>query len=76
MFSHKGSYGHGLLLSGSKGKTGAAQLAAKGALRAGLGLLTVHMPEPAAGFLQVALPEAMTSLDSGKEMIYRTSGSW
>jgi len=69
MFSHKGSYGHGLLLSGSKGKTGAAQLAAKGALRAGLGLLTVHLPESAAGFLQIALPEAMTSLDSGKEMI-------
>jgi len=69
MFSHKGSYGHGLLLSGSRGKTGAAQLAAKGALRAGLGLLTVHLPESAAGFLQIALPEAMTSLDSGKEMI-------
>ncbi|HEY5510394.1 MAG TPA: NAD(P)H-hydrate dehydratase [Prolixibacteraceae bacterium] len=69
MFSHKGSYGHGLLLSGSKGKYGAAQLAARGALRAGLGLLTVHLPEPAAGFLQIALPEAMTSLDSGKEMI-------
>ena len=68
-FSHKGSYGHGLLLSGSKGKTGAAQLAAKGALRAGLGLLTVHLPESAAGFLQIALPEAMTSLDPGKEMI-------
>ncbi len=68
-FSHKGSYGHGLLLSGSAGKTGAAQLAAKGALRAGLGLLTVHLPEPAANFLQIALPEAMTSLDSGKEMI-------
>jgi NAD(P)H-hydrate epimerase len=68
-FSHKGSYGHGLILSGSKGKTGAAQLAAKGALRAGLGLLTVHLPESAAGFLQIALPEAMTSLDSGKDMI-------
>jgi ADP-dependent NAD(P)H-hydrate dehydratase / NAD(P)H-hydrate epimerase len=69
IFSHKGSFGHGLLLSGSKGKYGAAQLAAKGALRAGAGLVTVHLPEPAGFILQVALPESMTSLDPGKEFI-------
>ena len=69
IFSHKGSCGHGLLISGSRGKYGAAQLAAKGALRAGLGLLTVHMPESAGIMLQIALPEAMSILDRNKEYI-------
>ena len=69
IFSHKGSYGHGLLLSGSKGKYGAAQLAARGALRAGLGLLTVHLPESAGAALQIGLPESMSSTDSGKDYI-------
>ena len=69
IFSHKGSYGHGLLLSGSKGKFGAAQLAAKGALRAGLGLLTTHLPESAGLILQIAVPESMISLDPGKDFI-------
>jgi NAD(P)H-hydrate epimerase len=69
IFSHKGSYGHGLLLSGSKGKAGAAQLAARGALRAGLGLLTVHLPGSAGTVLHIALPEAMTSYDSENDYI-------
>lgn len=69
IFSHKGSYGHGLLLSGSKGKYGAVQLAARGALRAGLGLLTVHLPESAGAVLQIGLPEAMSSTDPGKDYI-------
>lgn len=69
LFSHKGSYGHGLLLSGSKGKYGAAQLATKGALRAGAGLMTTHLPEAAGFILQVALPESMTNLDPGKDFI-------
>ena len=69
MFSHKGSFGHGLLISGSKGKYGAAQLGAKGALRAGAGLVTVHLPETAGFILQVALPESMTSLDPGEDFL-------
>ena len=69
IFSHKGSYGHGLLLAGSRGKYGAAQLAARGALRAGLGLLTVHLPESAGAVLQVGLPESMSSMDPGKDCI-------
>ena len=39
--SHKGSFGHVLVLGGSVGKTGAAAMAAKAALRAGAGLSTV-----------------------------------
>ena len=39
--SHKGNFGHVLILAGSVGKTGAAALAAKAALRAGAGLVTI-----------------------------------
>jgi ADP-dependent NAD(P)H-hydrate dehydratase / NAD(P)H-hydrate epimerase len=39
--SHKGNFGHVLVVAGSVGKTGAAALAAKAALRAGAGLVTV-----------------------------------
>ncbi len=69
VFSHKGIYGHGLLISGSRGKLGAAQLGARGALRSGLGLLTVHLPESAGIMLNISLPEAMTTLDKGKDFI-------
>jgi ADP-dependent NAD(P)H-hydrate dehydratase / NAD(P)H-hydrate epimerase len=44
-FSHKGTYGHALLIAGSYGKMGAAVLAAGGCLRTGVGLLTAHIPE-------------------------------
>lgn len=44
-FSHKGDYGKILLLCGSRGYTGAAALAAKGALRTGAGLVYLGVPE-------------------------------
>jgi NAD(P)H-hydrate epimerase len=58
--AHKGDFGHLLVVAGSVGKTGAAVLAASGALRAGAGLVTVATPEPCLTFVGAARPEAMT----------------
>ncbi|MCI1696929.1 NAD(P)H-hydrate dehydratase [Aneurinibacillus aneurinilyticus] len=46
-FSHKGTYGHALILAGSKEMTGAPVLSASAGLRAGCGLLTLAVPESA-----------------------------
>ncbi|MBK6390201.1 MAG: NAD(P)H-hydrate dehydratase [Saprospiraceae bacterium] len=62
-FSHKGTYGHALLINGSYGKGGAAILAAKACLRSGVGLLTNHIPSNLYNILQTSVPEAMASLD-------------
>ena len=57
--SHKGTYGHVLIVGGSRGKTGAAALAAMGALRGGAGLVTVATrPEALVPIMQHA-PEIM-----------------
>ena len=57
---HKGSRGHLLILAGSTGKTGAATLAAIGALRAGAGLVTVGVPKSLNQIMECKLTEAMT----------------
>ena len=62
--THKGHYGHALLVTGSLGKMGAAILAARACLRSGVGLLTVHVPRCGVDILQTALPEAMLSIDA------------
>ncbi len=58
--SHKGSYGHTLVVAGSLGKSGAAILAARGALRAGAGLVTAAIPESIALTVAAGQPELMT----------------
>ncbi|HIE15417.1 MAG TPA: NAD(P)H-hydrate dehydratase, partial [Bacteroidales bacterium] len=62
-FAHKGDFGHALLIAGSYGKMGACVLAAKAALRSGIGLLTVHIPSKGYNIIQTSVPEAMASID-------------
>jgi ADP-dependent NAD(P)H-hydrate dehydratase / NAD(P)H-hydrate epimerase len=45
--AHKGNFGHVLVIAGSLGKTGAAAMSARAALRAGAGLVTVGTPQSA-----------------------------
>lgn len=66
-YSHKGTYGHALLVAGSEGKTGAAILGAKSCLRTGVGLLSVKLPRSAWTPLQASLPEAMIHVDDQLE---------
>jgi NAD(P)H-hydrate epimerase len=67
-FSHKGKFGHALLIAGSMGKMGAAILSARAAMRSGLGLLTVSMPAKTEAEMNAALPEAMVLIRE-KELI-------
>src|SRR5262249_15346790 len=58
--SHKGRFGHVLVVAGSSGKSGAAVLAGFAALSTGAGLVTVATPEPVQPILATAHPEYMT----------------
>ena len=62
-FAHKGSFGHALLIAGSRGMAGASVLAARACLRSGVGLLTVHAPICNNDILQTAIPEAIVEQD-------------
>ena len=68
-FSHKGTYGHALIIAGSKGKMGAAVMAAKSALRAGAGLVSAHIPDCGYTVLQSSVPEAMCETDANETHI-------
>lgn len=59
-FSHKGDYGHTLLVCGSKGMAGAAFLAAGAALRSGCGYVTVALPDSYTAALAAVYPSALT----------------
>ena len=58
--AHKGIFGHAGIIAGSVGKTGAAALAARAALRIGAGLVTVATPSSVNEVLEAKLLEAMT----------------
>jgi NAD(P)H-hydrate epimerase len=58
--SHKGDFGRVTIVAGSRGKTGAAHLAAMGALRSGAGLVTVATPSSALPIVASMAAEMMT----------------
>lgn len=59
--SHKGMFGHALLLAGNPISMGAAVISAKACLRTGLGLLTVNVPQDERVCMQTSIPEARLS---------------
>jgi ADP-dependent NAD(P)H-hydrate dehydratase / NAD(P)H-hydrate epimerase len=63
-FSHKGVFGHALLIAGSYGMMGAAILAARACLRSGTGLLTTHVPRDGYPIIQGAVPESIFEIDA------------
>lgn len=58
--SHKGTYGHVLVLAGALGKSGAAMVCGRASLRAGAGLATIASPAPALATNLAQTPELMT----------------
>jgi NAD(P)H-hydrate epimerase len=65
-FSSKADYGSALIIAGSYGMIGAAQLCARGALRSGVGKLTMYVPRCGFNPLQTAVPEAMVQVDNNE----------
>jgi NAD(P)H-hydrate epimerase len=57
--SNKGTHGHALIIAGSKSKMGAAIIATKACLRAGVGLVTVSVPKKERHTIFISTPEAM-----------------
>ena len=69
-FAHKGDFGRGLIVAGCKEMSGAAILAARAALRSGIGLLHVHVPESIYNCVQGAVPEAMVERDAMDDYVF------
>jgi len=57
--SHKGRYGHVLVMGGNRGMSGAVQMAAEAALRVGAGLVSIATRAKHAGLISAARPELM-----------------
>ena len=77
--THKGSFGHVLMVAGSRGKTGAAILASRAAMRSGAGLVTLAAPRSLNGILAGALVEVMTEPlrdNSAEEIDPPTDDEW
>jgi len=68
-FSHKGNYGHALIVGGSYGKIGAVILATRACLTSGCGLVTALVPGCGYYPLQTAVPEAMVLTDTDENII-------
>lgn len=68
-FTHKGTYGHSLIIGGSYGKIGAVVLAAKACLKTGAGLVTTIIPKCGYNIIQTSFPECMVLTDNEENII-------
>jgi ADP-dependent NAD(P)H-hydrate dehydratase / NAD(P)H-hydrate epimerase len=68
-FSHKGNFGHALLLCGSEGKMGAAVLAAGACSRSGPGLVSAAVPRSGVVIIQGTVPECMAIPDVNEKQL-------
>lgn len=68
-FDHKGTFGHCLVIGGSRGKLGAVQLALRAALRSGCGLASTYIPSCGYTSIQTAVAEAMVITDPEEDLI-------
>ena len=66
-FSHKGTFGHTLVVGGSYGKMGSISLTATSALKTGAGMVTAFVPQCGYQILQILLPEAMVLTDKSEK---------
>ncbi len=72
-FSHKGTYGHSVIVGGSYGKIGAVILAARACLRSGSGLVSVCVPGCGYTPLQSSVPEVMVLADEEEKELREVS---
>ncbi|MCH5246771.1 MAG: NAD(P)H-hydrate dehydratase [Muribaculaceae bacterium] len=70
-YSSKADYGTGIIYAGSYGMIGAAVMAALGALRSGIGKLTVSTPICGFPIVQSSVPEALYKYTENKDVISR-----
>ncbi|ACY40045.1 carbohydrate kinase [Blattabacterium sp. (Blattella germanica) str. Bge] len=68
-FSHKGNYGHGMIIGGNNGMIGSVILAAKASFRTGIGKLSVHVPYCGYEIIQTSFPEVIVKTDVKKNWI-------
>ncbi len=68
-FGHKGNFGHGLIIGGSKGMIGSVVLASKSCLRTGAGLVTALLPDVGYLIIQSAVPESIAITGYGEEFL-------
>lgn len=68
-FSHKGQFGHALIIGGSYGKIGAVTLTSRAALSVGAGLVSAYVPKCGYVPLQASFPEAMVITDKDEAQI-------